>query len=148
MADTLDLDTGKTRKDPLDADRLQITLWLLITMIGVIAASFVLLLWALYAGKGATKDNYEHIIGLLNVVFGPVVTLVGAATGYYFGSQKLAAASPVAPPVVSPVVPPVAPPVVAPPVVPPVATPVVPPAVPPVVPPVVSPAPPSDVLPT
>ncbi len=89
---TLDLNTGATYADPIDGDRRDIAIWLLKILVGVIALSFLALIWALANGAGTTKDNYAHIVGLLNIVFGPVVTLVGAATGYYFGAQTLNAA--------------------------------------------------------
>jgi hypothetical protein len=33
------------------------------------------------------KADADRLVAILNVVFGPVVTLLGTATGFYFGSQ-------------------------------------------------------------
>lgn len=125
---TLDLNTGKFRADPLDSDRRDIAIWLLKILVGVIALSFLALIWALACGAGTTKENFEHIVGLLNIVFGPVVTLVGAATGYYFGAQtlnaarqSLGAAPPAPPSPAAPPAPPAAPPAPPPPAAPPAA---------------------------
>lgn len=35
-----------------------------------------------------SKDDSDRLTGLLNIVFGPVVTLLGSVTGYYFGSKQ------------------------------------------------------------
>ncbi len=33
------------------------------------------------------KTDAERLVSVLNIVFGPIVTLLGTATGFYFGSQ-------------------------------------------------------------
>jgi hypothetical protein len=35
-----------------------------------------------------SKDDADRLTGLLNIVFGPVVTLLGSVTGYYFGNPS------------------------------------------------------------
>jgi hypothetical protein len=49
--------------------------------------TFIVLTWSLTVGSADSKSNYDHIVGVLNILFGPVITLVGSATGFYFGSQ-------------------------------------------------------------
>jgi hypothetical protein len=56
-----------------------IALFLVGLMAATIIASFVLL-WV-------HPDRSKELHDLLALVFGPVVALVGAATGYYFGSH-------------------------------------------------------------
>ena len=52
----------------------------LLMMLGVIVLFAFLTLWA----YGATFSDLEK---LMTIVFGPVITLVGTATGYYFGNK-------------------------------------------------------------
>lgn len=52
---------------------------LIFIMASIIAASFMLF-WI-------HPDRSDKIQQFFSLVFGPVVALVGAATGYYFGSQ-------------------------------------------------------------
>lgn len=52
----------------------------LLMMLGVIVLFAFLTLWA----YGATFGDLEK---LMTIVFGPVITLVGTATGYYFGNK-------------------------------------------------------------
>lgn len=35
-----------------------------------------------------SKESADRLAQLLNIVFGPVVTLIGSVTGYYFGTQN------------------------------------------------------------
>src|SRR5687768_15681375 len=72
-------------KKPTFTDRARITIayWLLGILTGIIVLSFALLLWALESGKDTTDSNFEHIAALLNILFGPVATLVGSAVGFY-----------------------------------------------------------------
>ena len=71
-----------------DHARRNIAYWLLGLLSGIIVLAFLLLLWALASGQGHAKENFEYISGLLNIVFGPVATLVGSAVGFYFGAQS------------------------------------------------------------
>lgn len=43
------------------------------------------------------KADGERLISLLNIVFGPVVTLLGSVTGFYFGTQSVRTAASAAP---------------------------------------------------
>ena len=52
----------------------------LLMMLGVIVLFAFLTLWA----YSATFDDLEK---LMTIIFGPVITLVGTATGYYFGNK-------------------------------------------------------------
>lgn len=56
-----------------------IALFLVGLMAATIAASFILL-WI-------HPDRSKELHDLLALIFGPLVALVGAATGYYFGSR-------------------------------------------------------------
>lgn len=85
---SLDLDTGKydeARETGLA--RRYITYWLLGILSATVVFSFVALAWSLSSAPGSAEKNFDHTIGLLNVIFGPVVTLVSTATGFYFGAQ-------------------------------------------------------------
>jgi hypothetical protein len=55
-------------------------LYLIAILAAVVTASFLLL----YAAPWHT----EKLVTVLQIVFGPVTTLVGAATGYYFGANS------------------------------------------------------------
>lgn len=57
-----------------------LAIWLIGIMAATIVGSF-LLLWI-------HPDRSKELHELLALVFGPLVALVGAATGYYFGSQS------------------------------------------------------------
>lgn len=82
---------------------------LLIVLIAIIAVGFGTLFWieaaagrALLAAARAhgdvetvarlaadqSKADGERLALILNIVFGPVVTLIGSVTGYYFGTQN------------------------------------------------------------
>jgi len=75
-------------EDPTDKARKHIAYWLLGILTGIVVVSFALLLWALGSGHDNTENNFKHINGLLNIIYGPVVTLVGSAVGFYFGAQS------------------------------------------------------------
>lgn len=63
-----------------DKVRGQIALYLIYILGGMVIASFLLL----YAAPWHT----ELLVSVLQILFGPVTTLVGAATGYYFGANS------------------------------------------------------------
>lgn len=77
--------------EPYDPDKVRdharraIAYWLLAILSGIVVMSFVVFAWALnpYDSQG----NYERLVGLLQILFGPIITLVGSATGFYFGAQ-------------------------------------------------------------
>ena len=48
-------------------------------LIGVVAVSFFCL-WLM-------PEKFENLKGLLELVFGPIIALVGAVTGFYFGGK-------------------------------------------------------------
>jgi hypothetical protein len=57
----------------------RIALFLIILMAATILGSFAILWFH--------PDRDKELHELLSLIFGPLVALVGAATGYYFGSQ-------------------------------------------------------------
>jgi hypothetical protein len=89
---SVDLDQGKPPSEvqppetkPYDPephrDRMRgvLALVLLGTLAGTVVFSFVVILWK--------PDRSKDVHDLLGIVFSPLVALVGAATGYYFGSR-------------------------------------------------------------
>jgi hypothetical protein len=67
-----------------DQARKNIAYALLAIMTIIIFGAFIMASWALGSG-GGLEENLKTILSLLNVVFGPVVALLGSATGFYFG---------------------------------------------------------------
>ena len=107
MVDTLELEGsiepqfGGSRRRPrgfsiepydsnkaVDRARQMIAIWLLVILLIIIAAAFFALIWVFVCSPASGKDNFDHLAVLLNIVFGPVVTLVGSATGFYFGASR------------------------------------------------------------
>lgn len=95
--DSIDLDAGGKASASLASDdsvklrdydpepvrdqvRGQIALYLIGILALMVAFSFLLL----YAAPWHT----DRLVTLLQILFGPVATLVGAATGYYFGANS------------------------------------------------------------
>jgi hypothetical protein len=74
-------------KDQNQARR-TIAYWLLGIMSLVVVLAFILLFTILAASTTSTSNRVEHLITLMNVLFGPIITLVGSATGFYFGAQS------------------------------------------------------------
>lgn len=75
------------RDEQLDNARKRIAYSLLAILAGVIVLIvFVPLVWFL-VNRNTDTELAELVIQLVNIVFGPVVTLVGSATGFYFGAQ-------------------------------------------------------------
>jgi hypothetical protein len=56
----------------------QLLLWLLIT---VVVLSFIVISWC-------DKDRWSYLKEFLTIVFGPLTTLIGAVTGFYYGSVQ------------------------------------------------------------
>ena len=54
-----------------------------LSLIGLLAATIIVSFILLWIHPDRSKELHD----LLALVFGPLVALVGAATGYYFGSQ-------------------------------------------------------------
>ena len=79
--------TGPSSKpyDPVefrDHARKWITYWLLALLTIVFVGAFA----SLFFRDG--KPTFEHLKSLLEILLGPLVTLVSAATGFYFGAQS------------------------------------------------------------
>lgn len=73
-----DYDPGRYQ----DATRSYIAYWLLALLTLLVIGGFSLLF---AVPGGATFDNLKSI---LELVFGPIIALVSAATGFYFGAQQ------------------------------------------------------------
>lgn len=69
-------------KYDLDKTRSYIAYWLLLLLTIVIFGAFVMLI------NLSPAYNYENLKGLVELVLGPIIALVSAATGFYFGSQQ------------------------------------------------------------
>lgn len=63
-----------------DKLRGQIALYLIVLLAAIVVASFL----HLYAAPW----HSEKLVTILQILFGPITTLVGAATGYYFGANS------------------------------------------------------------
>lgn len=70
-----------------DRTREMIAIWLLGTLGAVILLAFVTMITVMVASGASAKEAYGYLVGFLNIIFGPVVTLVGSAMGFYFGAQ-------------------------------------------------------------
>ncbi len=72
-----------------DEARRTIAMMLLRTLIFVILFAFAVLAGILFwAQPNNPAAANESLVDLLNIIFGPVVTLVGSATGFYFGANS------------------------------------------------------------
>ncbi len=72
-----------------DSARKNIAYALLGMTAGIVVAGFFLAFFAIDR-RGPIEDNLNTVLSLLNVVFGPVVALLGSATGFYFGANAAA----------------------------------------------------------
>jgi hypothetical protein len=85
-----EVDKGYPLRDQAqDSARQTITLWL----IGIFAVLIVLSFVALFVGGlkskgGFDKDFFANLKTLLDVLLGPVITLLSSAIGFYFGYQQ------------------------------------------------------------
>lgn len=68
-----------------DVSRRCIAYWLLSILSFVVAGSFGILIWMRCAGIEVTFKDFRS---LLELIITPLLTLVSAATGFYFGSQQ------------------------------------------------------------
>ena len=60
-------------------------------LIAILAVVIVFVLSAvvwMLGHESPDRAKYDYLVGVVNIVFGPIVTLVGSATGFYFGSQN------------------------------------------------------------
>jgi hypothetical protein len=62
-----------------------ITIWLLVLLCFVIGLAFVVVLYDV--DPAMADKRYERLKNLLDVMLGPVVTLLSSVIGFYFGSQ-------------------------------------------------------------
>lgn len=58
----------------------------LLIILGLVVAAAFGYLWVLPLTPN-TKEYTANLITLLQIIFGPIVALVGTALGYYFGSK-------------------------------------------------------------
>lgn len=78
-----------TKDNPDDKTRRGISYWLLTLLTGLIIVSFI----AIFIANGLAGDaddaaaDADRLITLVNIVFGPVVTLVSSVVGFYFGAR-------------------------------------------------------------
>ena len=78
--------TGSVPYDPerdREAMRGKIALWLLCMLAGVLLLAFISI-WL----KNLIGMDIEMLRTVLTIIFGPLVTLVSAATGFYYGSRS------------------------------------------------------------
>jgi len=66
----------------LDKARIRVAMWLLRVLILVIALNAILL-----ATSGLTGIAIDDVRAMFETMFGSMVTLVSAATGFYFGTR-------------------------------------------------------------
>ncbi len=57
--------------------------WIALTLLGMLALVLLLTFISMWAGM-----NTEVLQTVLTIIFGPLVALVGAATGFYYGSRS------------------------------------------------------------
>jgi hypothetical protein len=78
----------KPTSKPFDPDefrdqaRKRITYWLL----ALLTILFLFAFASLYLVEG--KPSFEHLKSLIEMLLGPLIALVSAATGFYFGAQS------------------------------------------------------------
>jgi hypothetical protein len=68
-----------------DKTRQNIAYALIAILAGTIVMTMVLTWWLISPADPA--GNAERLVRVVNIIFGPIVTLVGSATGFYFGAQ-------------------------------------------------------------
>lgn len=66
-----------------DQARKNITYWLLVLLTLLFAGAFAVL----FLVDGG-RPTFDHLKALLEILLGPLVALVSAATGFYFGAQS------------------------------------------------------------
>lgn len=78
--------SARTRKRPvasIDHDRERMRGWIALALVGLLAAVVLAVVLGIAIGTVAVHDLKE-----LSPILGPLVALVGAATGFYFGGAK------------------------------------------------------------
>lgn len=68
-----------------DVSRRCIAYWLLAILSFVVAFSFFMIIWLKAAGIDVTFKDFRS---MLELIITPLLTLVSAATGFYFASQR------------------------------------------------------------
>jgi amino acid permease len=87
--------TGAPAAEPFNAEKAQditrvlITGALLAITALIVLGAFVMSAWAL-GTKGSLEDNLRTILAILNVVYSPIVALLGSVIGFYFGANRAA----------------------------------------------------------
>lgn len=77
------------RDQAQDNARQTITLWLIGLFSVLIVMSFVaLFIVGLKSQEGFNEKFFQHLKTLLDVLLGPVITLLSSAIGFYFGYQQ------------------------------------------------------------
>lgn len=85
-----------------DAARRKIGYALIFILAVIVVDALLLVAFINFAPSGAlgpaalaadAKADSERLVAILNIVFGPVVTLVGSVTGFYFGAKTAQAAA-------------------------------------------------------
>jgi hypothetical protein len=84
-ADTTVSDFRVVPYDPMKAPE-NVRGWIALSLIGLLAGTILVSFILLWIHPDRSKELHD----LLALIFGPLVALVGAATGYYFGSQAAA----------------------------------------------------------
>ena len=82
----IDLEPYNQTKET-DAARKYIAFWLIGILSGVVAIALLTCLVLIYFDTN-DKDRFDHLLAVINLIFGPIIALVGSATGFYFGSQS------------------------------------------------------------
>lgn len=67
--------------------RKNIAYWLVGLVASITIFSFVYL-WSLPLEVSSTKEYVANLILILQIIFGPIITLAGTAIGYYFGANS------------------------------------------------------------
>lgn len=56
----------------------------------IVAGTFAMGFWAL-SPTAPIEDNLKTVLANTNVVFGPIIALLGSVIGFYFGSRAASA---------------------------------------------------------
>lgn len=87
-------DEPPVRAEPYNADRSRdatrqtITLWLIGLLCAIVSLTFVALFARGAASGFADKDFFQELKQVLDVLVGPIITLLASAIGFYFGYKQ------------------------------------------------------------
>lgn len=105
MVNDLDIETGvrtsttgsiaslpqpRTTESSDSKTRNVIANWLLVLLAAIVVVAFVALFsinYYAHAGDATAEAAAKRLMDLMNVVFGPVVTLFSSVVGFYFGAR-------------------------------------------------------------